>query len=138
MDTPIIRVRDIMATDFIVVDGKRTVAEVLGLIKDSPSRGIIIDKRDEDDEYGLVLLSDIARKVLARDRSPERVNVYEIMCKPAIAVAPSMNIRYCARLFDQFDIHRAPVLEDSKVIGMVSYNDIIMKGLVRLHDGGKD
>lgn len=130
MESSIIRVRDIMATDFLVVDGKTTVSEVLSMVQSTPSRGIVIDKRDPDDEYGLVLLSDIARKVLAQDKSPERVNVYEIMRKPCITIAPEMNIRYCARLFDQFNIHRAPVIVDGKVIGMVSYNDIIMKGLV--------
>ena len=51
------------------------------------------------DEYGMVLLSDIAKQVLAKDRSPKRVNIYEIMAKPVLSVQPDMDIRYCARMF---------------------------------------
>ncbi len=129
METRIIRVRDVMRTDIDIVDGSLTVAEVLGCMDTLSSRAVVVDKRDENDEYGFVLLEDIARKVLAKDRSPERVNIYEIMTKPALSVRSEMNIRYCARLFDKFGIRRAPVIDDGRVSGIVSYNDMVLKGL---------
>ena len=55
-------------------------------------------KRHEADEYGVLLVSDIGRKVLATGRRPERINVYEVMAKPAITVPASMGIADCARL----------------------------------------
>jgi predicted transcriptional regulator len=67
--------------------------------------------------------------VLARDRSPERVNVYEIMSKPVVGVNPAMDIRYCARLFEKFGLSMAPVIEQGKVVGLVSYNDLVLKGM---------
>ena len=82
-----------------------------------------------NDEYGILLISDIARKVLAVDRAPERVNVYEIMAKPVVGVNPDMDIRYCARLFDRLELTRAPVIENTKVVGMVSFTDLVLKGL---------
>lgn len=90
-----------------------------------------IDKRDADDEYGIVMLADIAREVLAKDRAPERVNVYEIMSKPALTVHPDMDIRYCARLFERFGLARAPVTKQGKIVGIVSYTDMVLKGLAR-------
>jgi predicted transcriptional regulator len=69
--------------------------------------------------------------VIAKDRAPERVNVYEIMSKPVIAVAPAMDIRYCARLFDKFGLALAPVIEDDQVLGIVSYSDMVLRGLMR-------
>jgi predicted transcriptional regulator len=89
-----------------------------------------VDKRHEGDEYGVVMFGDIAKKVLARDLSPDRVNVYEIMSKPVISVSPEMDIRYCTRLFEAIGLSRAPVIEDHKVIGLVSYTDIVLKGLL--------
>ncbi len=76
------------------------------------------------------MLSDIARQVLAQDRAPDRVNIYEVMSKPVIAVHPDMDIRYCARLFGRFDLSRAPVVENREVIGIVSLTDLVMKGMV--------
>ena len=76
------------------------------------------------------MFRDVARRVLARDRSPDRMNVYEIMSKPVVSVDPKMDVRYCIKLFDRFGLSRAPVVEDGKIIGLVSYTDIVLKGVM--------
>jgi CBS domain-containing protein len=126
---PIVRVKDVMKTDVDVVDGMLTVAEALRLMKHPETRTLIVDKRNENDEYGIVLFGDLARQVLAQNRSPERVNVYEVMSKPVVGVDPQMDIRYCTRLFDKFGLSRAPVLDNGRIVGLVSYTDIVVKGL---------
>ena len=126
----IIRVRDVMKTEWDIVDGMMTVTEALKSMKYPDTRTLIVDKRHDDDEYGVVMFRDMAQKVLARDHSPNRVNIYEIMSKPVVSVHPDMDIRYCTRLFDRFGLSRAPVLEDHKIIGLVSYTDIVLNGLI--------
>ncbi len=127
----VIRVRDVMKTRFDLVDGLDTVAEVLRKMKHVETKSLIVNKRHDDDEYGMVLISDIARHVLAKDRAPERVNVYEIMSKPLLTVSPEMDIRYCARLFTRFHLSRAPVLEHGEVIGIISLTDMTLRGMYR-------
>jgi predicted transcriptional regulator len=122
-------VRNVMRTDVTQVHGSINVFEALRIMKQVQATCLIIEKRFESDEYGLVLFSDIAKQVIARDRSPERVNVYEIMAKPVISVRPDMDIRYCARLFERFGISQAPVIQDQKVIGIVSYYLLVLEGL---------
>ena len=126
----VIRVRDVMKPDVDIMDGMRTVTEAMKAMKFPDTRTIIVDKRYEDDEYGVVMFRDLAKRVLARDLSPNRVNIYEIMSKPVMSVNPDMDIRYCARLFDRFGLSRAPVLENHQIIGLVSYTDIVLKGLL--------
>lgn len=127
-----IRVRDVMRSDFLEIDGLKTVKEAIEELKAADADLILVRKRNEEDEYGVVQLSDVARKVLARDRAPERINVYEVMNKPVICVSPDMDVRYCARLFDQFDIDTAPVIEDNKAIGIVSYHGLVLHGLLEI------
>ncbi len=129
-DRKVIRVRHVMKPQFDIVDGMATVRDALVRMKHVDTKCLIVDKRHEDDEYGMLLISDIARKVLAADRAPERVNVYEVMAKPVIAVDPEMDIRYCARLFDRFFLSRAPVVERGKVIGIISFTDMVLRGLL--------
>lgn len=128
-DRQVVRVRDVMKREFDLVDGKLTVREALDGMRHEETRALIVDKRNPDDEYGLVLLSDIAKKVLAADRSPDRVNLYEIMSKPVLGIDPEMDIRYCARLLERFGIMRAPVVENRTVIGVVSFHDLVLRGM---------
>ena len=123
-----VRVSDVMKSQFDMIDGKLTVTDAIKRMKHVETKTLIVDKRHDDDEYGMVLLSDIAKHVLAVDRSPERVNVYEIMTKPVMTVRPNMDIRYCARLFDRFGLSRAPVLRHGRVVGIVSFTDMVLRG----------
>ena len=125
----IIRVRDVMKSEFDMVEGMDTVETVLRNSKHPETKCFIVNIRHEDDEYGIVLLSDIAKQVLAKDKSPERINIYEIMTKPVISVDPDMDIRYCTRLFENFGLSRAPVIDGKKVAGIVGYTDIVIHGV---------
>ena len=130
MSKKVIRVREIMKTDFDMVEGMSTVADALEKMRYVDTKTLIVNKRHDDDEYGIVTLSGIARNVLAVDRSPERTNIYEIMTKPALTVHPNMDIRYCARMFVHFRLTRAPVEENGKVIGIISGSDLVLKGML--------
>jgi len=123
-------VRNCMKTDVTEVDGRTDVLSALKIMKRVGATSLIVKRRDENDEYGMLLFSDIAKHVLAKDRAPERVNVYEIMSKPVITVRPDMEIRYCAKLFENFGISHAPVMENDKIVGMVSYYSLILYGLL--------
>jgi predicted transcriptional regulator len=125
----IIRVSEVMKTDVDIVSGRMTVAEALKSLKYPDTRTMIVDKRHEDDEYGVVMLRDIALMVMAPDKSPSRVNIYEIMSKPVMSVNSNMDIRYCAKLLDRFGLSRAPVIDNGKIVGLVSYSDIVLKGM---------
>ncbi len=129
--TPIIRVKDVMKTDFATIDGIATIEDALKKMKSLKTSVLVVNKRHEDDEYGLINSGDIARHVLAKDRAPDRVNVYEVMSKPVISVHPDMDIRYCSRLFADYNLVRAPVIENNKIIGMVSPNSLVLDGMYR-------
>ena len=123
-------VRDCMRKDVTEVDGTLDVLSALRKMKEVGATSLIVKRRDEEDEIGMLLFSDIAKEVIAKNRAPERVNVYEIMAKPVLTVRPDMEIRYCARLFENFGISHAPVVEDGNIVGMVSYYLLVLHGIL--------
>jgi len=130
MTNKIITARDIMQKAYLELDGMATVSQALQAMKKMHADVVIVRKRHEHDADGIVLLSDIAKKVLARNHSADRVNLYEIMSKPVVGLEPGLDIRYCARLFDRFSISVAPVRENNEVIGLVSYRELVLKVLL--------
>ena len=124
-----VRVKDVMTDNYQMVDGMMMADQALSKMKKTRAPVLIVDKRDDNDEYGIVLLSDIAREVLAVNRAPERVNIYEIMSKPVVGVAPNMDIRYCARLFKKLGFSYAPVIDQGQLLGIVGYADMLLEGL---------
>lgn len=132
MNRKIITVKEIMHEKHIELEGTDTVKEALTAMKENNSDVVIVKKRDQHDSFGIVLLSDVAKNVLAKDKAPERVNIYEIMSKPIIPIDPDMDVRHCARLFDRFGLANAPVIENGTVLGIISYRELVFDGLYEL------
>ncbi len=126
---PYTAVRDVMTPNPIVIDGLATVAQAVELLREKGFSSLVIDRRNEGDEYGLLAVHDIAEHVVSRNRAPERVNVYEIMSKPAVTVDAGMNIKYAVRLLMRFRLTRALVLDKGSVIGIVTLRDLTLRSI---------
>jgi len=126
MQKKVIKARDVMRSQFVEIDGVATVTDAIDALRDHDIEMLIVKKRDQNDAYGIVLLSDIVKKVLAKDRAVDRVNVYEIMSKPVISIEPEMDVRYCARLFDNFGLSHTVVSEGGKVLGVIGYKELLV------------
>lgn len=129
-----ITVRDVMKKEYGMIDDMETIHAALLMMKKLKTSVLVVDKRSKDDEFGLLLVSDIARKIMAKGRSYKRTNVYEVMNKPAILIDPNMDIRYCARLFSRFSLVRALVVEGETVLGTISPNSLVLDGLFALDE----
>ncbi len=117
--------KDMMTTNVITIDGNASVAEAIEKIKDEGVRCLIVDRRSEDDAYGIVTQRDIAYNVIAYEIDPKDVKVHEIMSKPLVLVNKDLDIRHVARLMANQGVSRAPVIFDGKLQGIVAVSDII-------------
>ena len=126
-DGGLIKVGDLMVSELHNIDGLATVAEAIALMQQHNVNSLVVNRRDDTDEVGVVQVSDIARQVIARDRAPERVNVYEIMSKPVLTLPPDMLARYAVRLLVRFEVSRAIVVDqDRNPLGIITLRDLVM------------
>ena len=117
--------QDLMTTNVVTIDGNATVAEAISKMKGEGVRCLIVERRSEDDAYGIVTQRDIVYNVIAHSVDPASVQVHEIMSKPLVVVNKDLDIRHVARLMANVGLSRAPVIFDGRLQGIVSVSDII-------------
>ncbi len=122
-----IPVSEVMVGDLQTIDGLATVQEAVDTMKRHAISSLVVDRRSADDEAGLIDVTSIAREVIAKNRVPDRVHVYEIMTKPVVSVPATMLIRYAARHLVTLGLTRALVVDENRaVIGMVTLRDLVI------------
>ncbi len=124
----IIKVGEVMTPEVKTIDGTASVDKAIDLMRHSGVSSLVVDKRHGDDEYGMVVVSDIATRVIGPNKAPERVGIYEIMTKPVLTVSEDMDIRYAVRLLGQFDLSRALVTDENRNLkGIVTLRDMVLR-----------
>ncbi|HEY9645888.1 MAG TPA: CP12 domain-containing protein [Chroococcidiopsis sp.] len=122
-----LKAADVMTKNAVTIRGSATVADAVKLMKERNLHALIVDRRHEQDAFGIVTETDIVYKIAAYGKDPTQVKVYEIMTKPCIVVNPDLGVEYVARLFANTGIHQAPVIK-GELLGLISISDILKKG----------
>lgn len=117
--------KDISSSKLYFIDGLSTVADAIKIMKEYDTDVLFIEKRDEKDANGIVVIADIIRNVIIPDKNPKEVSVYEIMTKPAISIPATLNSKYVPRLLINAKISVAPVEENGIYIGILHLKDFL-------------
>jgi len=120
-------VKDVMSASMNMIDGLTTISNALEIMRKNEISSLVINRRNESDEYGLLTARDIANEVVVPDRSPDRISAYQVMQKPVLSMRANMNIRYAIRLFSKFKVSRALVIENDEAIGIVTLRDMLLR-----------
>ncbi len=123
-----VKVSQAMTASVHTIDAMATVKDAIQVMRTHNVSSLAVERRDENDEFGLLVIVDIAREVISKNRAPERVNVYEIMSKPVVAVPADMSIKYAVRLLVRFELSRALVVDSArKPVGIVTLRDMVLR-----------
>ncbi len=116
-----------MTASVYTIDATATVKDAIKLMRAHDVSSLAVERRDAHDEFGLLVIVDIAREVIAVNRAAERVNVYEIMSKPVVTLPADMSIKYAVRLLVRFELSRALVVDaERKPVGIVTLRDMVL------------
>jgi CBS domain-containing protein len=74
---------------------------------------------------GIFSERDYARKIALLDRSSRTTAIRQVMTADLICVSPSHTMEYCMQLMTDKHIRHLPVLEDDKLVGLISIGDLV-------------
>ena len=109
--------------DVWTISPKATVMEALKLMAEKHIGALVVTHDDE--VVGIISERDYARKVILRGRSSINTHVKEIMTDKVYYVNPKTTAEECLILTTQQSIRHLPVLENGKLIGLVSIGDVV-------------
>lgn len=121
-----LKAADVMS-EVVTIRGSATVADAVKLMREKNVHTLIVDRRHDQDAYGIITETDVVYKVTAYGKDTKRVRVCDVMTKPCVVVDPNLGVEYVARLFANTRIHQAPVIQGN-LLGIISIRDILTKG----------
>jgi Predicted signal-transduction protein containing cAMP-binding and CBS domains len=100
-----------------------TVFDALQLMAEKDVGALLVI--DGDKLRGIISERDYARKVILVGKSSRDTLVEEIMSPSPISATPDSTVDECMRMMTENRVRHLPVLEDSRVVGIISIGDLV-------------
>jgi CBS domain-containing protein len=112
-----------MSKDVKVVRPDTTIKEVVATMNKFSIGSIIVVQGDRP--VGIITERDILRRLVEPCLAPEALTARQIMTSPVFTISETANIQETAKLMARKNVKRLPVTDDDKLVGMITYTDIV-------------
>ena len=116
------QVRDIMQKNVITIQEDKSALDAAKLISEKDISFLVIVK--DDKPIGVITERDFVRKIAAQDKQASLIPLSEIMSYKFRWVEPSTEIEDAVQKMLNHNIRRLIVLEDKKLVGVITQTDL--------------
>lgn len=124
-------VKEAMKTNLVMVSPSTTIIESAKIMKKNKIGNVIIVEKNQP--IGILTESDILKKVVAEGKDVNKVKVKDVMTTPIVVIDPYVNLEVAMETMGKCNVRRLPVIEDNKLIGIITQKDISMMSPI-LHE----
>ena len=107
----------------VTVPKEAPVLEVVRLMAEHHIGSVLVMQGGE--LVGIATERDYARKVILQGRSSAETPVAQVMSSPVVTVTPTDTAQTCMAMMTQRRIRHLPVVDEGKVVGLVSIGDLV-------------
>ena len=115
-------IRDLMTGNPVCLDASTSIREAARKMRDNDIGDVVVEKAGK--LCGIVTDRDIVVRAIADGKDAETTNLGTICSSDIISLSPEQTDEDAVRLMREKAIRRLPVLENGKVIGIVSLGDL--------------
>ena len=116
------KVRDVMSTDVIVCDDTTSVADVARIMRDRHVGDVLVSSNGK--LRGIATDRDIVVRCVAEHGDTERAGIGDLLSKDPVMVEPEAPVEDAVRSMVDHSIRRLPVVEEGRLVGVVSLGDL--------------
>jgi CBS domain-containing protein len=117
-----ILVKDIMSKPVYFIDLNKTARDAGKLMREK-RRGFLVVTKDKK-PVGVISDSDLINDIVAKNKKAGQVKIKNVMKSPIVTIKPDDNILEAVRKMKKNNIHRLPVVDAGKLVGVISLTDI--------------
>jgi len=121
----VVLVRDVMSKDVKVVRPDTTIKEVVATMNKFNIGSLIVMQSDKP--VGIITERDVLRRIIELSLAPETQTARHVMTSPITTTNETASIEEAAKLMAKKKIKRLPVINDGKLVGILTYTDIVFK-----------
>jgi CBS domain-containing protein len=121
----IVLVRDVMSKDVRVVRPDTTMKEVVATMNKFDIGSIVVVQGDRP--VGIITERDILRRLVEPCLAPETLTARQVMTSPVLTISETASIEEAARLMAKKRVKKLPVMNNQKLVGVVTLTDIVTK-----------
>ena len=115
-------IKDIMINNLAVLDISATIKDAANLMDEKNIGCIIVSK--ENLPVGIITERDFVKRISAKEKSLTS-SLEQVMSSPLIAINPDETVWEAAQIMKTNNIHKLPVLQDDKIIGIITTTDLV-------------
>jgi CBS domain-containing protein len=119
------KLREIMTADVVTAAPDTTLEEIAIMMRDDETGAVPV--LDEQELVGVITDRDLVIRGIAEGKDPSEATAAEILSEDLETVEPDDDVEEASRLMAQKQVRRLPVVEDGRLVGMVSLGDIAVK-----------
>jgi CBS domain-containing protein len=125
MGVEVLDVRDIMTPQVVTEDEEAPISKISRDMEVSGIGSVVITSKGKP--VGIITDRDIAIKVIMENKRPDEIKAKDIMASPLTTIKPEASVEKACELLAEKGIRRLPVIEDDKLVGVISVRNILSR-----------
>lgn len=118
------KVKDIGMKEVYCTEPASNLSEVAAMMKRHNVGAVPVC--EDDKLLGMITDRDLVLSCMAADMEPQKCEAREFMTSSAVSVTPDTDLEDAAKIMGQEQLHRLPVVDGDKLVGIISLGDVVI------------